>query len=102
MVGANNTRVKSVVLEAEYSEFPKYLEYKRTSVNLVGSGRAYVIELATKFDCTVKTVAVEGLVICLTIGTDNWVWTVKLIDAIPDVWIVDPFILIYIIPSVDI
>jgi hypothetical protein len=40
VVGAYNIRVKSVVLEAEYSEFPEEVEYNSTSVNAVGRGRA--------------------------------------------------------------
>ena len=81
-----------MVLEAEYSAIPEDIEYIRTSVNLVGSGRLYETDSAIKLDCTVKTVAVDGLVIGLTIGTDNWVWTVKLIVDEPDVWIVEPYI----------
>ena len=38
--GGYKISVKSVVLEAEYSEIPEEVEYINTSVNDVGSGRA--------------------------------------------------------------
>ena len=82
------------MLEAEYSEIPDAVEYNSTSLKADGSGRAYVTVSAIKFGCTVNTVAHEGLVICLTIGVENWVCTVKLIVAAPVVWIVAPYILI--------